>query len=82
MLDKKLDEAENAYVQGDYRQAIAVARDVLKVDAKNAKATRIIGASACQLGDKERAKWAHRRLPPSEQKLLEYVCKRNNVTLP
>ncbi len=75
-----LQRAKDAYVHGEYDEAIALARQNL--DGAPMPAWRIIGASSCFNQDVDGATKAWNALDPSGRKFVEYVCKRNDVTLP
>lgn len=77
--------AMDAYVRGDYVQAMALAR----TRPDSVKAQRVVGASACFLRDEVTAIEARAQLgrQPDEttarmdQKFLSYVCARNGIHL-
>jgi hypothetical protein len=75
-----LQRAQDAYVHGDYDEAIGLAKQARAQDP--AKAARIMGASSCFKGDAAGAAAAWNALDPRGRKFIEYVCKRNDVTLP
>jgi RNA polymerase sigma factor (sigma-70 family) len=75
-----LQRAQDAYVHGEYDDAIELAKQAQPHDA--AKAWRIIGASSCFKQDAAGATAAWDALDPRGKKFIEYVCKRNDVTLP
>lgn len=78
--DDTLRRAQDAYVRGDYDDAVELAKQVLPQDPH--KAWRIIGASSCFKQDAAGAGAAWDALDRSGRKFIEYVCKRNDVTLP
>jgi RNA polymerase sigma-70 factor (ECF subfamily) len=73
--------AQDAYVHGQYDEAIALARPHVG-DANASKAWRIVGASSCFKQDANGATEAWNALDPQSRKFIEYVCKRNDVALP
>ena len=75
-----LQRAQDAYVHGEYDEAIDLAKRASAGDAP--KAWRIIGASSCFKQDSAGAIAAWRELDGRGKKFIEYVCKRNDVTLP
>lgn len=75
-----LQRAQDAYVHGEYDEAIDLAKRASAGDAP--KAWRIIGASSCFKQDSAGALAAWRELDGRGKKFIEYVCKRNDVTLP
>ena len=75
-----LQRAQDAYVHGDYDEAIDLAKQAKGQDAT--KAWRIIGASSCFKQDAAGAAAAWNELDGGGKKFIEYVCKRNDVTLP
>jgi RNA polymerase sigma-70 factor (ECF subfamily) len=72
--------AADAYVHGQYDEAIALARP--HAAAGDSKAWRIVGAASCFKQDAAGAGQAWNQLDPGGRKFVEYVCKRNDVTLP
>ena len=72
------EEAQDAYVHGHYKEAIAKARTITPTEPK---AWRIVGASACFLSDKEVAKEALSHLDAPGKQFLTYVCSRNKIAL-
>ncbi|MBL8635271.1 MAG: hypothetical protein JNM40_18745 [Myxococcales bacterium] len=69
--------AQVAYVNGDYAQAIAIAKRA-STDSPT-RAYRIIGSAACSLGDVEQATQAYRRLDPAGRQYVTYVCQRSGI---
>ncbi len=69
--------AQEAYIHGRYREAIALGRADSDV-----RAWRIIGASSCYLKDLKGARQAWTRLDAQGRQFLKYVCARNGVTVP
>ena len=80
LADDLLQRAQNAYVHGEYDEAIDLAKQ--GVDQNPQKAQRIIGASSCFKQDADGALGAWRALDKQGKKFIEYVCKRHDVTLP
>ncbi|HEX8954194.1 MAG TPA: hypothetical protein VF945_20200, partial [Polyangia bacterium] len=78
--DDTLQRAQDAYVHGEYDEAIALAKRAKAQDSQ--KAWRIIGASSCFKKDAAAAAAAWNELDGRGKKFVEYVCKRNDVTLP
>ena len=78
--EETLQRAQDAYVHGEYDEAIDLAKRASAGDAP--KAWRIIGASSCFKQDSAGALAAWRELDVRGKKFIEYVCKRNDVTLP
>jgi RNA polymerase sigma factor (sigma-70 family) len=75
-----LEAAQEAYVQGQYRDAIKLAEPF--TGSQPRKAWRVIGAANCFLRDDAGAAAAWRQLDSQGRKFIEYVCGRNSVTLP
>ncbi|MDB4969344.1 MAG: hypothetical protein JWN44_5033 [Myxococcales bacterium] len=75
-----LQRAQDAYVHGEYEQAIDLAHEALPDDPQ--KAWRVIGASSCFQHDADGAESAWSALDDHGKRFIEYVCKRNDVTLP
>jgi RNA polymerase sigma factor (sigma-70 family) len=72
--------AQQAYVHGQYADAIEEARK--HVDEAPGTAWRIIGASSCFLQDAHGAGQAWSQLDPTGKQFIEYVCSRNQVSIP
>jgi pSer/pThr/pTyr-binding forkhead associated (FHA) protein len=78
--DKLLQDAQDAYVHGQYANAIETAKKAAK--AQPSKAWRIIGAASCFLKDRGGAMQAWNKLGAQERSFLKYVCSRNAITVP
>jgi len=78
--DKLYQEAQDAYVHGQYANAIELANKLKKLQP--GKAWRIIGASNCFLKDRNGAMQAYGKLDPTGRQFLKYVCSRNAITIP
>jgi RNA polymerase sigma-70 factor (ECF subfamily) len=78
--DNLLQRAQDAYIHGEFDDAIELAKQARAQDP--AKAARIMGASSCFKGDAAGATDAWHALDDHGRKFIEYVCKRNDVTLP
>jgi len=77
-LDKKFAEAQDAYVHGQYAEAVKLASALPPTFTKR---ERLIGASSCFLKDRARALEAFGKLDPQGQQFLKYVCSRSGVPL-
>jgi pSer/pThr/pTyr-binding forkhead associated (FHA) protein len=78
--EKLLQDAQDAYVHGQYANAIELARKAAK--ASPSKAWRIMGASSCFLKDRNGAMTAWNKLDAQGRQFLKYVCSRNAITVP
>jgi pSer/pThr/pTyr-binding forkhead associated (FHA) protein len=78
--EKLYQEAQDAYVHGQYTNAIELAVKLKKMQP--GKAWRIIGASNCFLKDRSGAMSAYSKLDPTGRQFLKYVCSRNAITIP
>jgi hypothetical protein len=78
--EKLLQDAQDAYVHGQYANAIETAKKAAK--SEPLKAWRIIGAASCFLKDRNGAMQAWNKLGPQERSFLKYVCSRNAITVP
>lgn len=76
--DATLSQAQTAYVNGDYAEAIDLAE--LCTDVAPVRSMRIIGAASCVLHDLECLRTAYRHLDAPGRQYLVYVCQRNGVT--
>lgn len=76
--DTTLSQAQTAYVNGDYAEAIELAE--LCSDVSPVRAMRIIGAASCVLHDLECLRTAYRQLDAPGRQYLVYVCQRNGVS--
>jgi hypothetical protein len=75
--DYLLEHAQRHYINGDFAQAITVARMVRPQDARERnRVHRLIGAAACNLGDLRRATQAYQALGAENGQFLSYVCRR------
>lgn len=77
---KILLDARDAYVHGQYANAIAIAKRAVK--AQPNQAWRLIGASSCFLKDRNGALQAWNQLDSQGRSFLKYVCSRNAITIP
>jgi pSer/pThr/pTyr-binding forkhead associated (FHA) protein len=80
VAEKQLQEAQDAYVHGQYTKAIDDAKSAVK--AQPSKAWRIIGASQCFLKNRDGATQAWNKLDAQGRQFLKYVCSRNAITVP
>jgi hypothetical protein len=80
LADDPLEPAREAFVKGEYEQAIRLAKS--HANANPRMAWRVIGASHCFLKDQEAARSDYEKLDPAGQAFLKYVCSRNSVKLP
>jgi hypothetical protein len=78
--EKLLQDAQDAYVHGQYANAIDIAKKAAR--SEPLKAWRIIGAASCFLKDRPGALQAWNKLGPQERSFLKYVCSRNAITVP
>jgi len=78
--EKLVQDAQDAYVHGQYASAIETAKKAAK--SEPVKAWRIIGAASCFLKDRGGAMQAWNKLGPQERSFLKYVCSRNAITVP
>lgn len=79
MQQDPLTAAQTAYVDGDYAQAIELARSCRTSDPT--RAWRITGVAACQLHDPKLADEAFRRLKDSaSRQYMLYACQRCGMT--
>lgn len=75
-----LADAQEAFVKGEYKKAIELARPQIKTAPQ--RAWRVIGASSCFLKDKPTAGDAYEKLDDQGKAFLRYVCGRNAIQLP
>ena len=78
--EKLLQDAQDAYVHGQYANAIETAKRAAK--SQPTRAWRIIGAASCFLKDRSGAMQAWNKLGAQERSFLKYVCSRNAITVP
>ncbi len=74
-----LTRAQHAYVDGDYKTALSLAR--LAQEDQPTRAWRIIGASACNVQDRNLASESFQHLDSAGRQYLAYVCHRNDIEL-
>src|SRR5262249_54174224 len=79
-VEKQLQDAQDAYVHGNYAAAIDLAKKASRQSPS--KAWRIIGASYCFLKDRGGAAQAWSKLDAQGRQFLKYVCGRNAMTVP
>ena len=79
--DSVLSYAQTMYVNGDYEQAISVAKSVERKGRPDIRAQRIIGSAACSLKNTKLADEAYRRLDAPGRQYLVYVCQRNGISI-
>ncbi|HZS35850.1 MAG TPA: hypothetical protein VFF06_03440 [Polyangia bacterium] len=77
--EKSLQDAQDAYVHGEYKKAIDLARS--GIDHAPGRAWRVIGASHCFLKDTSEAREAWSHLDAQGKQFLKYVCSRSGVGL-
>ena len=77
--DPRLFAAQDAYVHGNYVDAIKLAEKA--VGSAPDKAWRIVGAANCFLKNVGGAKSAYGHLDEPQRAFLRYVCQRNGVKL-
>ena len=76
-----LHRAQNAYVAGNHKRALQLARQTLEAVPEHHKAIQLLGASACYLRRRTDAQWAYERVKISYRPLLRKICLRNSVVL-
>jgi hypothetical protein len=74
------EQAQDAYVHGQYATAIDLAKPL--IDSDPARAWRITGAAACFEKDRTTARKAYAKLDERGREFLKYVCSRNAIRLP
>ncbi len=74
-------QARRAYVGGGHRQAMVLARKVLRILPAKAEALQIVGASASYTNDVSVARSSYRRLDGARRRLLRNVCNRKGIAL-
>jgi pSer/pThr/pTyr-binding forkhead associated (FHA) protein len=79
-IEKILQDAQDAYVHGQYSTAIGLAKGAVK--GQPSRAWRIIGASSCFLKDRNGAVAAYGKLDGQGRNFLKYVCSRQAITIP
>jgi len=77
--DRRLSEAQTAYVNGHYTRSIQLARSVQHLSPM--RAHRIIGSAACNTHDTKLVNESYRRVDATGRQYLIYVCQRQGVTL-
>jgi tetratricopeptide (TPR) repeat protein len=80
LAEKILLDARDAYVHGQYANAIEIAKKAAK--AQPTQAWRLIGASSCFLKDRGGAVQAWNKLDAQGRNFLKYVCSRNAIAVP
>lgn len=77
--DSVFTEAQTRFVNGDFAQAIALSRSVMK--SNPVRAWRIIGGAACHLKDSKLASEAYRLLDVPGRQYLVYACQREETPI-
>ena len=75
-----LEDARKASVANNATQAYDLARKSYDID-RNGAALKLMGLSACKMGDPAKAKSAYKKLDATLQKQLQSVCQANGVQL-
>lgn len=78
-MDEALSQAQVAYVNGNWNQAIWIALPLTKLSPD--RAWRIIGSAACSSKDLDRAYQAYRHLDSSSRRGIALICQRNGIDL-
>jgi hypothetical protein len=78
--EKLLTEAQEAYIHGNFTEAIAKARRA-NTSGTNLRAWRVVGTSGCFLKDRATIDEAYGHLDAKGKELVRYVCGRNGVDL-
>lgn len=79
LLDMVLAQAQTEYSQGHFSQAIRMARTALTDSPL--RAWRIIGAAACQVGDRKLVQAAYDCLKTAERGYLILVCEKRGIRI-
>lgn len=77
-VDETLLNAHTAYRNGNYRQAISIAKSVQHINPT--RAWRIIGAAACSLLDVKLASEAFKHLDLASRQYLVYTCQHQGIS--
>lgn len=75
-----LEDARKAVIANNNTQAYELARKSYDID-RNGAALKLMGVSACKMGDAAKAKSAYKKLDASLQKQLQSVCQEKGITL-
>ncbi len=75
-----LEEARKASMSNNATHAYELARKSYEID-KTVAALKLMGLSACKMGDPAKAKSAYKKLDATLQKQLQSVCQANGITL-
>lgn len=75
---RQLEDAQQAYISGNYRQAIRIAQQHTGSDPL--RAWRVIGGAACYLGDEGLIRKTLDHLDDPAQQFVRQVCQRNGIT--
>jgi Flp pilus assembly protein TadD len=70
----RIDQAQRALVDGRLREAVAHAREALRVDPEGTFAYRVLGVVGCRIGDPALVREASLQLPASARELLHSIC--------
>jgi pSer/pThr/pTyr-binding forkhead associated (FHA) protein len=79
--DALLQDAQQAWLRGQYTVAIDNSKRALKIRPGLTQAYQIIAACSCALRDEEAAARAYQRLDDKLKPLVKTFCKQHNITL-
>ncbi len=74
-------EAQNAYMTGQYARALELARKVLKVNRGYIPALSTSGLALCKLKHKDAAAAVFAKLPPQYKSMMRAACQKDGIEL-
>lgn len=77
-LRPMMDQANQAFLRRDYKQATTIATKVLAKDPNNVAMLRVMGSAACAQGDSAKAQKYYDRLPTLDRDQMKARCSRGN----
>ena len=79
--DELLQQAQDAWLKGQYAAAIEASRRALRAKPGLARAYQIIAVCSCSLRDSDSANKAYERLDETNKKMVKQLCQKSGVTI-
>ncbi len=80
-IEATAQEAQNAYMTGQYARALELARKVLKVNRGYIPALSTSGLALCKLKHKDAAAAVFAKLPPQYKSMMRSACQKDGIEL-
>ena len=79
--DALMQEAQDAWLKGQYSAAIDASRKALRAKPGLTRAYQIIAVCSCSLRDAESASKAYERLDDRNKQLVKQLCAKSGITI-